>query len=327
VTLLQASNSIVPATQSAGSYSGAQGIIASNAQGTGISNNYNISYTSGTLTINKANLSITANDQTTTYGTERNLGSSAFTATGLLNGDAISGVTLLQASNSTVPATQSAGSYSGAQGILVSNAQGTLSFDNYNVTYQSGTLLVQPKKLVITADSYEINFGVNDPALTYSVTGYVNNDETRIRPLGSLTRTAENTSLGRLSGRYDILQGSLNLSNSSNYEITYNPGSLVIRPAPDVPRVYTSTRTADSMSEERGSSNLLVANFKAFETGTNNDASSTMRFIGNSKHVAYDGSSRLELSIETGAMYQDLHPDEHPAVDNFYTGLTQANRN
>ena len=73
---------------------GTYNIVASAATGTGLSN-YTISYVNGTLTVNPAALTITANNDSKTYGTLKTFSSTAFTATGLVtaNGDTITGVT------------------------------------------------------------------------------------------------------------------------------------------------------------------------------------------------------------------------------------------
>ena len=50
-------------------------------------------HVNGTLTVNAAPLTITANNDSKTYGTLKTFGSTAFTASGLVNGDTITGVT------------------------------------------------------------------------------------------------------------------------------------------------------------------------------------------------------------------------------------------
>ena len=73
---------------------GSDAIVPSAATGTGL-NNYNISYVNGSLTVNAASLTITANSDSKTYGTPKSFSPTAFTETGLVtaNGDSISGVT------------------------------------------------------------------------------------------------------------------------------------------------------------------------------------------------------------------------------------------
>ncbi|WP_170222072.1 MBG-2 domain-containing protein, partial [Gluconacetobacter liquefaciens] len=77
----------------------------------------------------------TALNQTGTYGQTPNLGTSAYSTTGLVNGDSISGVTL-----ATAATTQSeAGTYA----IAISGAQGS-GLGNYTVSYQAGVYTIQP---------------------------------------------------------------------------------------------------------------------------------------------------------------------------------------
>ncbi len=91
---------------------------------------------SGTVTdvINKAALTITADNETKVSGATLTLAGTAFTASGLLGSDAVSSVTL--ASAGTV-ATAAVGTYP----ITASNAVGT-GLGNYTISYDSGTLTV-----------------------------------------------------------------------------------------------------------------------------------------------------------------------------------------
>jgi autotransporter-associated beta strand protein len=113
-----------------------------------LASNYNITYVSGGLAITQKSLTITANTQTTTYGTSRNLGSTSFTPVGLINGDSVSSVTLRQNGNQITPALQDAGAYEGStNGIIASLANGS-GLSNYAITYVSGRLTVNPLNTV-----------------------------------------------------------------------------------------------------------------------------------------------------------------------------------
>ena len=57
-------------------------------------NNFDVTYTNGTLTVTPAALTITANDATKTYGDTLSFGGTEFTPSGLVNGDSIASVTL-----------------------------------------------------------------------------------------------------------------------------------------------------------------------------------------------------------------------------------------
>ena len=107
---------------------GTYALIDSNATGTGLSN-YTISYAAAPtgLTVNPAALTITASDQSKTYGTVANLGTTAFSTTGLLNSDVVSGLTLASAGS---PATANVGTYA----MTGSDATGT-GLSNYTITY------------------------------------------------------------------------------------------------------------------------------------------------------------------------------------------------
>ena len=82
-------------------------------EGTGL-NNYNVTTITADFVVRPRPLTITANSQSTTYGTALNLGTSAVTASGLVNGDTITSVTLKYNNASSVPGTVNAGAYTGA---------------------------------------------------------------------------------------------------------------------------------------------------------------------------------------------------------------------
>jgi hypothetical protein len=102
--------------------------------------NYTIAGASGSVTISQAALTITADNDTKVYGDTKlyGAGSTAFTSTGLQNGETIGTVTIADSSNGG-PAGADAGDYpltpSAATG-------GTFSEANYNITCHDGTLTV-----------------------------------------------------------------------------------------------------------------------------------------------------------------------------------------
>ncbi len=90
-------------------------------------------------------LSITASARTKTYGDTLPLGTSSFSSDGLANSDTIGAVTL---ASSGIAASAAVGSYP----ITPSAATGgTFTASNYIITYNNGTLTVEPKALTITA--------------------------------------------------------------------------------------------------------------------------------------------------------------------------------
>lgn len=106
--------------------------------GTLSATNYSFTFVNGTLTITQAPLTITANNQSKIYGQTLTLGTRAFTATGLQNGETIGGVTL-SSSGAAASASAAGSPYS----IVPSNATGgTFTPTNYSITYVNGYLTV-----------------------------------------------------------------------------------------------------------------------------------------------------------------------------------------
>ncbi len=119
-------------------------IKASNAVGTGLGN-YTITYVNGQLTVNPAPLTIAAKDLSKTYGQTLTLAGTEFTASGLVNGDAVSSVTL-SSPGAAATATVAGSPYA----ITASAAIGT-GLGNYTISYVPGQLTVNPAALTIAA--------------------------------------------------------------------------------------------------------------------------------------------------------------------------------
>ena len=121
-------------------------IVPSAATGMGLSN-YTIAYVNGTLTVNPATLTITANSTSKTYGTLETFSTTTFSHSGLVtaNGDTITSVTETSTGS---PISSTVGTYP----IVPSAATGS-GLGNYIIGYANGTLTVNPATLTITANS------------------------------------------------------------------------------------------------------------------------------------------------------------------------------
>ncbi len=201
-------------------------ITASNAIGTRLSN-YSISYVSGGLTVTPRALTITASDQSKTYGDTANLGSTAFSQSGLVtaNGDSISSVTL-----ASLGAAASAGVAGSPYAITGSNAIGT-RLSNYSISYVSGGLTVAPRALVVTADAQSRVYGDANPAQGgASGNNLVNGDA-----IGSVGLLSPATSTSNV-GSYDLTGTAavFAIGSASNYAITYatHTDGLIVTPRP-----------------------------------------------------------------------------------------------
>ena len=142
---LQNSETIGSVTITASGGSAANGAVGSYVLspsaavgGTFTATNYSVTYVNGTLTVNKAPLTITANDQTKTYGNTFNFTNLMFTAAGLQNGETVGAV-----SESSTGADASAPVSGSPYGILPTNARGgTFLASNYTITYVPGWLTI-----------------------------------------------------------------------------------------------------------------------------------------------------------------------------------------
>lgn len=163
-------------------------------------------------------LLITATAQAKSYGTaDPEL---TYTMSGLVNQDKLNGKPERATGNSV-------GTYAIKQGTLSAGP-------NYTIEFTTAQLTIHPALLSIHAKNQTKVYGTEDPELTYTITGLINND-----PLsGQLQRVP-----GNHAGVYPILQGSL--SAGSNYTISFTPSTLNITPAP-------LSITADSKTKAYG---------------------------------------------------------------------------
>jgi hypothetical protein len=194
------------------------GTYAITCSGASAGSNYTLSYLPGTLTITPAGVTITADNQTKTYGA----GDPTFTysTAGLQGADTLTA----PASCGVVGVHTNVGTYPIA-------CSGANAGSNYTISYVAGTLTVTAASVVITADNQTKVYGTSDPTFTYSVSGLQPGDSLSTTPTCDVAATHVNV------GHYAIACSGANAG--SNYAITYQNGDLAITPA-------TVTITADS---------------------------------------------------------------------------------
>ncbi|MEJ2883491.1 MBG domain-containing protein [Pedobacter sp. GR22-6] len=181
--------------------------------------NYTLSNANGTLTVTPKALTITANNDSKIYGETKTLSGTAFSSTGLINGNTILAVAL---SSTGTPATAAvAGS---PYAINATGATGT-GLENYTITYQNGTLSVGAKALLAIAEDKEKFAGTANPALTARFEGFVNSQDRSVLTAQPTLSTAATTSSA--IGTYDI---NISGASAANYSITYRKGTLTIKP-------------------------------------------------------------------------------------------------
>jgi gliding motility-associated-like protein len=213
-----------------GSYSGNIVLNSTGAQ--------NINIAMPVSIVSPAPITITANNNSKTYGSILNntTGSTAFSITGgsLKNGNTITSVNLIYGIGAA--ATAPVGRYASVTSVINANGNGFLS-SNYNITYNLADIIVTPIPLTIIADNKTKVFGINNPVLTVSYSGFVNSETaTVISTLPTIATTATKTSP---VGQYTITASG---AVSRNYVINYIEGLLTITPLP-LPIVIPNTFT------------------------------------------------------------------------------------
>ena len=234
-------------------------IVPSVAVGSGL-DNYAIAYANGALTVNKAVLTIDANDVTKTYGTAitGGAGSIAFTPTGLQNSETVGSVTI--AYGTAAAASTVVGTYPGQVTASLATG-GTFDPANYAISYTPGDIIVTNAALTITANNRSKSYG--------AVVTFTGNEFTSSGLIGSdnvtsvtLTSTGAAATANVAGSPYPIIPSSAVGSGLSNYTITYVNGSLTVDPAAltitadNVTKVYGTTITGGAGSTAFTSSGL-----------------------------------------------------------------------
>ncbi len=181
------------------------------------SGNYSISYVSGTLTVGKAPLTVTADNQNKTYGgTDPTL---TYTPSGTLYGTdtygVISGVGLSTATGAAATA--------GTHAIVATG--GTAS--NYAITDVNGTLTVAKATLTATPDDQSKTYGGTDPTLTYTIGGTLYYTDTTGVVTGVNLSTV--TAAAATAGTHAITATG---GTASNYTVIDGSGTLTVAKAP-----------------------------------------------------------------------------------------------
>jgi hypothetical protein len=223
--------------------------------------NYNITYYSGILTVDKVGLTITANNQTKQYGTTFNFTGNEFTTAGLVNGDHVGGVTI----NST-GATATTNVAGGPYNIDISNATGS-AMSNYNITYVGGHMNVTKADLSISGLDYTKPFTQTQilSGTDFIVSGLRNAD--------AVTQVSL-SSVGAINsanyGVYSVLVSNAAGTGLANYNITYHNGSITIptidsgddtgRDLPKTVQITSQEPDAVNSATNKATSMVVVSN-------------------------------------------------------------------
>lgn len=262
------------------------------------------------LVVNKAALGITANNQIKTYGqtVAFGTGSTAFSSTGLQNGQTVGSVTLACAGGDpTAPVSGS------AYAITPSAATGgTFNANNYTITYNNGSLTVNPALLNVTATGL-LTYG-SDPSNAVYFPAYdpLQGTDTVAVITGSADFSTDATSSNYVGTNYIAHVVDIGTLSSPNY--VFAPGADGVLTITNRPltvtnvvannKVYDGTATATLDLSGAGLSNLVngdvVSLINSGATGTFDD-----RNVGVGKTVTVTG---LSISGDLGTNYFLVQP-------------------
>lgn len=180
--------------------------------------NYAISYTNGTLTVNKAPLTILVENAERVYGDENP--KFTFAYSGFKNEETYDVLSERPSAKTVAITTSGVGTYN----IVPSGAEA----QNYDITYKNGTLTVTKAPLSVSAVSSTKEYGETNPKVALTYSGFKNNDnEDCISEKPTVAIAAD-----RLSdvGEYAI---TVSGGKAQNYEFAkYNEGVLTVEKAP-----------------------------------------------------------------------------------------------
>jgi len=173
-----------------------------------------------------------------------------------------------------------------------SAAVGT-GLSNYDISYVNGTLTVEPKALTITANNKTVSEGSAWPTFAVSYSGFVLGEGPSVLG-GTLVCTSDAPNPTTDNGTFQINCSGL---TSSNYSITYEPGTLTVTNVE--PTVGTLTPTGASGTACMAG-NLVKLDFGFSDPGVNDASWHVDINWGDGNHTTYDTSTQ-------GAQPQQSH--------------------
>ena len=238
------------------------------------SNNYNISYVAGTLTVNPKALTITADAKEKAYGDDDP--ALTYTPEGLVGTDVITGVLLREEG-------EDIGTYAIHQNTVTASS-------NYTITYIGANFTITPRPLTITAKSVTITYG-NEPTndgVTYS--GFAPGEDRSVLS-GTLAYAYNYEQFGDV-GSYTITPSGL---TGANYNISFVAGTLTVNPR-EVGLVWSETTTFPY----DGASHCLTAT----ATGMVNDDVIAVNVTGAQKDVGVHTATASSLTGDKAGNYK-----------------------
>lgn len=245
----------------------------------------------------RINITISASNQSKTYGETKALGTSAWTVTSgsYTTGD-ITSVTLSSTGSIN---TANAGAYN----IVPSSASGP-GIDKYNITYTNGTLTVGKKNLAVTTNNKSITYGSSNPMFDVSYSGFENGDTSVVLDNTGFSLIST-YSIGNSVGTYTI-NISMGTATDNNYNFTpLNTGTLTVGKKDLVVTANDKTISYGSTSP------AFDVSYSGFVNGDTSTTLDNTGFILSSTYIQGNAVGTYPINISVGS-----------ATDNNYTFTT-----
>lgn len=178
--------------------------------------NYDINKLSGTLTVNRAPLTIKANNTSRLYFEDNP--EFSYTCLGFKNNDNESCLSKKPTFVCDADKYSNVGTYQ----VRISGAEGK----NYTIGYENGLMEVTKRDLIITPDDAKRKYREENPQFTYKTTGFVNEEDESVFTSAPVVYTNANKTSD--VGLYDI---KVKDGLAENYKFAYMNGTLTIEKA------------------------------------------------------------------------------------------------
>jgi len=191
------------------------------------------------VTVNKATLTVTADNKSRLYGDINPILTISYS--GFVNGDTKYELVSIPTASTT--------------GVITSNIAdypitiGAITDLNYSLVYRSGIMTITQAPLMVTAQSTSKFYGDNNPTFTLGYSGFKNSQTSSV--LTTLPAATTTAKIMSNIGIYDILASG---GTAQNYALSYTNGQLTINKATlnvfatDVNRIYGDTNPTYNMN-------------------------------------------------------------------------------
>ncbi|MDQ8180403.1 MBG domain-containing protein [Pelagicoccus sp. SDUM812005] len=265
------------------------------------SGNYDISYVDGTLTVDKAALTVTAMDARKTYDAQAFTGGNGLSFQGFAGNEDASALDGSLVYGGDSQGASDAGSYTLSASGLTSG--------NYDISYVDGTLTVDKAALTVTAmdasKTYDAQAYTGGNGLSYQ--GFAGNEDASALD-GSLVYGGDSQG-ARDAGSYTLSASGL---TSGNYDISYVDGTLTVNKAALTVTAMDASKTYDAQAYT-GGNGLSYQGFAGNEDASALDGS--LVYGGDSQGASDAGSYTLSASGLTSGNYDISYVDGTLTVD------------